>query len=107
MICFTDRYVLRGEPQWMIITRGILAMLFILGVIVFALFSIVLNPVSETGLMPLKVIRSQSAPEYILTQPAVWNIVVVSHLLKFVLMLTVAYVCLSCANLTPQDPTGI
>jgi len=92
MLCFTDRYVLRGEPQWMIITRGILAMLFILGVIVFALFSIVLNPVSETGLMPLKEIRSQSAPEYILTQPAVWNIIVVSHL---------AYVCLLCANLTP------
>jgi len=63
----------------MIVSRGIFAMLFVLGVLVFALFSIVLDPVRETGLMPLKEIRSQSIPiDFLITQPAVWNIVVVS-----------------------------
>jgi len=63
----------------MIISRGILAMLFVLGVVVFALFNIVLDPVRETGLMPLKEIRSASVPlDFVITQQPVWNIVVVS-----------------------------
>ena len=79
MMYFSNRYFLRGEPWWMIISRGILAILFVLGVVIFALFSIILDPVRETGLMPLKEIRSRSVPlDFFITQPAVWNIVVVS-----------------------------
>jgi len=63
----------------MIVSRGIFAMLFVLGVLVFALFNVVLDPVRETGLLPLKEIRSKGIPfDFELTHPMVWNLVVVS-----------------------------
>ena len=55
-----------------------LAILFVLGTSVFALFSIILDPIHETALAPLKDVRTQNIPmDFKITLPAVWNVIVV------------------------------
>ena len=67
-----------GEPKWMIISRGIFAVIFVLGIGVIALFNIVLDPVRESALTPVKEVRSPDLPyDFKMTVPTVWNVVLV------------------------------
>ena len=70
-----------GEKNWMIIFRGVLAALFIVVIVIFALFNIVLEPVRETSLTPVNNLRANSLPwDFTSSTQPVWNVVVVSCL---------------------------
>ena len=68
----------RGEPFWIAFLRGLLALLVIASLAIFGLFEIVLEPVSEMGLTPHRVFRSEYLPlTFNSTTPIVWNLIVV------------------------------
>ncbi|KAJ2931019.1 hypothetical protein H1R20_g6097, partial [Candolleomyces eurysporus] len=67
----------RGEPFWIAFLRGLLALLVIASLAIFGLFEIVLEPVSEMGLTPHRVFRSEYLPlTFNSTTPIVWNLIV-------------------------------
>ncbi|KAJ2931006.1 hypothetical protein H1R20_g6082, partial [Candolleomyces eurysporus] len=69
---------LPGEASWMTLIRGLLALLFISSLSIFGLFQIVLDPVSEMGLTPNRVFRTERLDQnYRTTTPIVWNLIVI------------------------------
>ena len=67
-----------GESSWIAFSRGLLALLVITSLAVFALLEIVALPVSEMGLTPNRVFRTQYLPlTFNSTTPIVWNLIVV------------------------------
>ncbi|KAJ2913764.1 hypothetical protein MD484_g6653, partial [Candolleomyces efflorescens] len=68
---------LPGESSWIAFSRGLLALLVITSLAVFALLEIVALPVSEMGLTPNRVFRTQYLPlTFNSTTPIVWNLIV-------------------------------
>ncbi|RXW15444.1 hypothetical protein EST38_g10419 [Candolleomyces aberdarensis] len=68
---------LPGESFWIAFLRGLLALLVIASLAIFGLFEIVLEPVSEIGLTPHRVFRSERLPRTLnTTTPIVWNLIV-------------------------------
>ena len=64
--------------MWIAFLRGLLALLVISSLAIFGLFEIVLEPVSEMGLTPNRVFRSEYLPlTFNSTTPIVWNLIVV------------------------------
>lgn len=68
-----------GETNWIVYLRGVLTVLVICFMVMFATFNIILDPVRETGMVPVKEQRSVGLPsDFGVTKPTVWSLVVVS-----------------------------
>lgn len=67
-----------GEASWIVLLRGTMAMASIVALSVFSVYAIVLGPMDENSLTPIKEYRIRNiwnAPRS--TNPVVWNVVVV------------------------------
>jgi hypothetical protein len=59
-------------------SRGVLAVLLVVYMAVYASKEIILGPAQETGLVPIKESRSISLPKDFSFETWVWNVVIVS-----------------------------
>jgi hypothetical protein len=71
----------RGEPLWIAICRGLLCLVAISGVAIFAIFAVVLDPVSEMGMVPTQELRSfVISSKFKPSTPGTWNVILVGLL---------------------------
>ena len=69
---------LRGESALLRYCRGFLALLFLSALIGVSIFSIILGPIRESLLIPVKDIRAMDVPVDFRAETSVWNVIVVS-----------------------------
>lgn len=70
-----------GEKKWITISRAIVAALFTISIVLYAIFTIILEPVHGNALMPTKEIRAQDlSSDFRLSSTMVWNVLLVSFL---------------------------
>lgn len=67
----------RSEPAPFKALRALLASTVIIGLIIFAIFAIIVHPWREMAVMPVKTLRSQDLPWDIKGDSPSWNIIVV------------------------------
>jgi hypothetical protein len=71
----------RGEPRWIAACRGFLGVVVMLGVAIFGVFAIVLNPVSEMGTIPTRDLRGLVlTPAFYTPTPITWGVILVSNI---------------------------
>jgi len=68
-----------GEARWLILSRGIFAALIIIMIAIYTIFLVVVEPVRETALTPIKESRSLGLPSDFPKREKIWNVVVVRH----------------------------
>lgn len=78
----TDIYILslsfRGEPKWIIHSRGVLATGIIIIVTTFACYNMVLGTLDQVALTPVNDLRGYYTPsDFTTTQTPVWNVILV------------------------------
>jgi hypothetical protein len=69
---------IRGESKLLRYCRGFLALLFLSALIGVAIFSIILGPIRESLLIPVKDVRAMDVPVDFRAEPSEWNVIVVS-----------------------------
>ncbi|RXW22826.1 hypothetical protein EST38_g3006 [Candolleomyces aberdarensis] len=52
-----------GEPLWIAVSRGLLSLIVMSAIVAFGIFAIVLEPVSEMGVVPTRELRSSTSAE--------------------------------------------
>ena len=73
-----------GEARWLRVLRGIMATFVLIGIVVYALFNIILAPVREAGMTPFDVYRTATLPsDFRLSAVPVWDILV--NIVRFML----------------------
>ena len=68
----------RGESKILRGFRGFLAVLFLSALIGVAIFSIIVGPIRQTLLIPVKDVRAMDVPVDFRAEPSEWNVIVVS-----------------------------
>jgi hypothetical protein len=66
----------RGERRWLIVSRGIIAALAIVMVALYTVFLVVVEPVRETALTPVRDSRTLGFPNDFPSKGNIWNVVV-------------------------------
>ena len=69
---------LRGESKLLRYSRGFLALLFLSALIGVSIFAIILGPIRESLLIPVKDVRAMDVPVDFRAETSVWNVIVVS-----------------------------
>jgi hypothetical protein len=69
---------LRGESKALRSSRGFFAIFYMSAIMGVSVFSIIVGPIRQSLLIPVKDIRSMDVPVDLYAEPSVWNVVVVS-----------------------------
>lgn len=68
-----------GEAKWLIVSRGIMAAFIIIVIAIYTIFLVVVEPVRETALTPIRDSRTLGFPNDFPKKENIWNVVVVRH----------------------------
>ncbi|KAJ2912322.1 hypothetical protein MD484_g8093, partial [Candolleomyces efflorescens] len=67
-----------GEPRWIAIYRGLLCLTVLSAITVYGVFALVLDPVSEMGMLPSRELRNFGlATKFATDDPITWNMILV------------------------------
>ncbi|CAA7268416.1 unnamed protein product [Cyclocybe aegerita] len=66
---------INGEASTLILARGILAIVLIFSLSAVSIVAIVLDPLRDSGLVPIKEVRSLDVPTDFKGEPSVWNVI--------------------------------